>query len=775
MSDTTMMGQPDPMGLPPDPTAAPDPNMAANTFMPREQADPPEARRKLVKRWQDRVKRAKRHWKKDFARMRDNMAFVEGKQWPDMTFMDGTRDDRYIANICLRHIQQRTAELYPTNPTMKATRREKLMAKTWDGSAQSLMQAQQTLAMGMQYGMPPDPNAQAILMDATQVHQWQQLMDRIGKTLEILYSYNIDEQNFSFKECMKMTVRRALITGVGYVKLGFQRAMKMSPEIEHRISDMSERLANIERLAGDMADGEFQADSAEAESLKTAINALMIEGQMVVREGLSFDYPDSTAIIPDPACRSLRGFVGANWVAQEYLLTEDEIEEVYMIDVGKGYTAYDENGVCTDRTVNDVDHYAAGGGDSGDDGRAQMRACVWEIYHRKDGVVYVVCDGYSDFLQVPAPPEAEITRWWPWFAFVMNEGYNEKTVYPQSDIDLIKDMQLELNRSRQGLREHRRANRPKTAVAAGVLEEPDKEKLRTHPANALLELNALAPGQKIDDVLQPVKMPPIDPAVYDTAPVWEDVLRVLGSDPADQGNTSGATATEVSVAEFSQNTDTSSIVDDMNDVLSNLARSASEILLLNVTAQTVQNVVGPGAVWPEIDKQTVSDNIWLKVDVGANGPPNRQQDVQMLTQLLPLLQRVPGINPEWMARQLIRRMGDDIDLSEAFTEGLPSVEAMNQLASRPPAPPGGPPAGEGEEGGEDPSGAGKGPPRPPGPANDPNAQGMAGPMNAPASNPPGSIGPRPPPLQVFGRNGNVPGTGGGMPVGAMGRPGMPTP
>jgi len=48
-------------------------------------------------------------------------------------------------------------------------------------------------------------------------------------------------------------------------------------------------------------------------------------------------------------------------------------------------------------------------------------------------------------------------------------------------------------------------------------------------------------------------------------------------------------------------------------------------------------------------------------------------------------------------------------------------------------------------------------------------------MNAPASNPPGSIGPRPPPLQVFGRNGNAPGTGGGMPAAAMRNPGMPTP
>jgi hypothetical protein len=307
-----------------------------------------------------------------------------------------------------------------------------------------------------------------------------------------------------------------------------------------------------------------------------------------------------------------------------------------------------------------------------------------------------------------------------------------------------------------------------------LLEEPDLEKLRTHPANALLELNALAPGQKIDDVLQVIHMPPIDAAVYDTGPVFEDVLRVLGSDQADQGTTSNATATEVSVAQFSQNTDLTSTIDDINDVMTEMAQAASQILVLNVSQETVTKIVGPGAVWPMLDKQTVAENVWLEVDVGANGPPDRQQDVQMLTQLVPLLQRIPGINPEWLARQLINRMGDSLDLSEAFSEGVPSMEALNQLMGRPPAPPAGPEGGPAGEGG--PEGAGRGPPRPPDPGADPNAQGPAGATNAMTGpGTAGSLGPRVPPLQVYGRNGNRPGLGGGMPRGATSNPGFPTP
>ena len=149
------------------------------------------------------------------------------------------------------------------------------------------------------------------------------------------------------------------------------------------------------------------------------------------------------------------------------------------------------------------------------------------------------------------------------------------------------------------------------------------------------------------------------------------------------------------MAQFSQTTDLGSTVDDINDMMTELAQAASQILILNVGQETVSKVVGPGAVWPMLNKQTVAENVFLQVDVGANGPPNRQEDVQVLTQLVPLLQRIPGISPEWLARQLIRRMGDDIDISEAFAEGVPSMEALNQLMGQPPAPPGGPDAAGG--------------------------------------------------------------------------------
>ena len=44
-------------------------------------------------------------------------------------------------------------------------------------------------------------------------------------------------------------------------------------------------------------------------------------------------------------------------------------------------------------------------------------------------------------------------------------------------------------------------NRPKYAAPAGMLEEADKEKLATQSTNAILELQALAAGQRVQDLV----------------------------------------------------------------------------------------------------------------------------------------------------------------------------------------------------------------------------------------------------------------------------------
>jgi hypothetical protein len=670
----------------------------------RETPDPAIQRAALVERVCASVREAREHWtKKAFKQMRLDMSFAAGNQWDQDSNPDTLADPvggRYVANIVIRHIQQRTATLYGKNPRFVARRREKLLSTVWDGSMVSLQQAMMQAQNMMAVGLPPDPMTQAVIMDAQAVMETGRKMTRISKTLELLFQYEVDEQVIPFKTQMKSTIRRSLTTGVGYVKLGYQRLMGKRPETEQAIADLSQRLATIERLSADLADGIKTQDSAEAEELRLAMQTLAATNDMVVREGLAVFYPDSTAIIPDKNCKQLRGFVGCEWVAEEYYLSRESIEEIYNVDVGTSATMYVE---C-----------AGGEFKPGErtEGAEQSDGlfCVWEVYNRKTGTVCTVCDGYKDFLQEPAEPDVYLERFWPWFPLVFNEIYYDNNPFPPSDVFLLRNPQLEINRARQGLREHRRAARPKTFARQGILEESDKDKLRTSVANEVIELAGLQPNEKIEAVLQPYTGPQIDPRLYDTVPAMEDILRVVGQQEANLGGTSGSTATESSIAEGSRLSSVSSAIDDLDEFLTDFARAGGQVLFRETQPETVREVCGPGAMWPDIaeSRTEIAKELYLDIEAASSGRPNKAQEVQNAQQIFPLLMQIPGLSPEWMARELLRRMDDRLDLTDAFASGMPSIQMLNGMS--------------GDPGGEPPD-------------KDPKAQGKEGSNNQPSTQP----------------------------------------
>src|SRR4029077_20048521 len=96
-------------------------------------------------KWTSKVKRAKRFWKPVFDRMREDQEFAFGKQWSK-----DSKDRRYVANLTLRLVAQKTAFLYAKNPKAVAKRRERLNATSWDESQTTLNQLMQSGAMMMQ-------------------------------------------------------------------------------------------------------------------------------------------------------------------------------------------------------------------------------------------------------------------------------------------------------------------------------------------------------------------------------------------------------------------------------------------------------------------------------------------------------------------------------------------------------------------------------------------------------------------------------------------------
>lgn len=670
----------------------------------------------LVKKIQKRIKTDKMHHAKAFKRMRQDMRLATNG------CDEGWHEDNYTANIIGRHVKMKTASLYAKNPKAVARRREMLDFAVWDGSPESLMMAHQMVqqAAMMAQAAPPavDPmtgmpapmqippevqQAQAMLQDFQQGQARKSEMERIGKTMEILFAHAMREQKpLDFKMAMKQVVRRACTTGVGYVEVGFQREYGQSPEIVAQLADARTRLDHLRRLAEDVAEGEIEADDAEMAELERSIADLMAQPEIVMREGLVFDYPQATKVIPDKMCRSLVGFVGASHVTVEYLFTPEQVREMFPeADLDNNYTAYKPSGTAEDDAGPSYMRV-----DTTADAALEQRnvkdglVCVWKHYDKPSGLVYYVADGHGKFLKEPAAPDVFVEDFWPLYALTFNAVENEDELFPPSDVSLLRHMQDEYNRSRQGQREHRQAARPRFVYGNGTLEAEDAKKLATAQPFDVVPVN-LAPGEKISDKLQPVPVPGVDPNLYETAHLFGDMQLVGGSQEANYGGVAKATATESAIAANATASSDGASVDDLDAFLTVIARASGQVLLREMSVDKVMEIAGPGAIWPQgLTLTQIADELYLEVEAGSSGKPNQAVEVQNWQQLLPMLIQMPGINPLWLARETIRRLDDRVDLTEAIAAGIPSIMTQNRMAQVSTGDPASDPNQQGSQGGD---------------------------------------------------------------------------
>lgn len=677
----------------------------AQKLMEREVPQPDEARAALVSRWMTDVKAACKHWEGDFKRMRRNMKFAGGKQWVGQK----EDDDRFMVNLVQRVIKSTVSALYAKNPTVVMTKRQKLDFTIWDGKPETVVQAQQVLQMASQQaaatqateaaGMgadaaPPDPamgamvqQAMALLEDVKQGVDRRTMLDKVGKTLVLCVEYYLGENDPTFKLQMKQMMRRARTTGVGYVKLEFQREMELSAGQSAKIKDHAERLATIGRLAADLQDGEFDENAAEAEELRLATAAIQAEPEKIVREGLVFSFPGSTRIIPSVSTEKLMGWVGSEWIAEEIILTPDRVKEVYGVSLGSSYTAY--------RTI---EGSPQGGETRRIADRTKGLARVFEVHDKSTGMQLVLCEGYPDFLKEPSTPPIFIEQFFPVFAVTFNDVEDEGMLFPKSDVELLTHIQKEYNRAKESLRQHRIANRPLYLSPSGAFEEDEVKTLQNYPAHSVIQLNGLEKGRPASDLLAPVAKIGVDPNLYETETLFIDMQRVTGNAEANLGGTGNSSATESNIAENSRQGSIGLDSDDLDDMLTALFRACGTVLLTELDPATVKEIAGVGAVWPELSRSEISKELWLETKGGSSGRPNASRDAATFERVYPLLVQVPGVSPRWLAEKAIKIADDDADMDDAIIDGLPSIIAQNAMAQPATGDPASDPTQQGDKG-----------------------------------------------------------------------------
>ena len=411
MDDQTNTGQ--------QPAAAAPPVNGRPTWDDSPDVEP--GRAQLVREWLDKIQRAKEYWKPTFKRMEDcRQLAIHGakKEW--------ITADSYTVPLIPRQINVAVATLYAKDPRVLATRRKKLMYQIWDETPESLAAA----AMALQ---SPDPaaqmQAQQLLQEVQAVSKYNQMIDKLGKTLGLCWDYYVGEQETNFKQQMKMLVRRVKVDGIGYVRLGFQRIMGRDSDVTAAIPDMAKKIESVEAGLALLAADKLDEGSAQLEALKLEMQDLQSKQEIILREGPVFGFPKSNKVIVDPNVTQIKTLIGAGWLAYEHDMTPKQVLEQYMVNVGNNYTRYSEL-----------------------DNRGRMKRydekgalCrVYEVENKKDQTSFFVCEGYPDFIQPPATPNVNIERFWSLFPIVFNEIEDtDDDKIPPSDVWMMRHPQFE--------------------------------------------------------------------------------------------------------------------------------------------------------------------------------------------------------------------------------------------------------------------------------------------------------------------------------------------
>jgi hypothetical protein len=681
--------------------STPAPAQAPEKKDPKEsQAD--ESARALVKQLCDTVRTARDFWKPVFDRIKEDMAFAGGDQWQQA---EDKMADKYKVNFVQRELNQEVSAIYAKNPTFTCERIRRLEYSVWDGTEASLRQAMAAIesAAGHDAAVmeaPPEAGAApqgppqeavAIVTDYKAGADRKKLYDRIAETLEIVFSNEINCQQPDFESQMKDLILCEKTTGAAFVTLKFKRENETVPTSSATQATVMDRLNRINQLVQDLQEQQNYADDApcheELKLMLLALAASLKDGAgKTLSEGLVFDFKPPTSVIVDPKCRSLTEFVGADWVAEEFLMTPEKIEGQWKVDVrgsARQYTAGQENmNTVTPRTK-------AGGQEAqttSDPGNwpDKTEACVWIIYHKRDQLKYVVCDGYEGFLEDPEAPWPEVSGFWHTQALklsriIVEENLPQKgvTIYGESACRLLRPMQEEMNRSQEALREHRVANRPGHVCGKDTFTANDRKNLAGRASHDVIPLDNVPPGGDTSKALTPIPTVPIDPNLYRTDQVMQHAQLVTGQQQANIGQqAANEKATGQAIAETSRVQNVSSEVDSLEKFLSKLGKMGGEMLLTQMSEQTAKEIAGPGGAWAvtEETRAAVRKNLYLQIEAGSAGRPNRALEISNLQALMPQLIQLAqgmGLPLDPLIKYAAKVMDFRFDLEEWLAQAQP--------------------------------------------------------------------------------------------------------
>ena len=65
------------------------------------------------------------------------------------------------------------------------------------------------------------------------------------------------------------------------------------------------------------------------------------------------------------------------------------------------------------------------------------------------------------------------------------------------------------------------------------------------------------------------------------------------------------------------------------------------------------------------------EEVYLESEAGSTGKPNRAAELANIERIMPFLLQIPGIDPKWLAKELLKRLDDNLDLTTGTPKEYP--------------------------------------------------------------------------------------------------------
>ncbi len=557
--------------------------------------------------------------------------------------------------------------------------------------------------------------------------EWAQrykLLLDYGDTNELLVKALSDQAELG--PCMEGVVQDIQTDGFVWVKCVWVENLANDALTQHRPQDFVDTLARLTTLVTDFENDEFTEDDPSFKAMKdladTVRDQIASEGWSGAGDQRMEEWtngvPTVNQIDEIPRARQfVCESVSAEDISWQWSITRPEQWRKSRAITQRYRMTWDEIQDRFGLSREDLDQMQSGAGGADnrapgaspdsvaakqDDGQQENRAgsafgdtpqTVYERFDRIKCRRYVWVSGIKRFLKNEVY-DTTSRFFFPYFLFYWNRVTGR--FIPVSDAKLQRPFVDEYNLMRSHDQAARRASYNKYIVGKNMLDAEEKAALENAVPEAVIELNK---AREVMKHFQTVIGSHYDPMKYDTTRCRRD-LDEMNNTPASARGDTGSTkfATSDQIANQTMNEQADRYRGHLERGLGDIGTHMLDIANAVIPEAHVKMLVGDGAVWPEVDRQTLWQALEVEVIAGSMGKPDQARQLALWKTIGEFLTSV-GVGPggRWIgdAPKLLGKIFEKLNIRDDPHQYL--VEVPPPMAMPPPggAPPGagGPPHG----------------------------------------------------------------------------------